>query len=113
MYRKSIPIFDLIHLMNLPIRSKASASLLVSASGAELKFEAPKLLSNKARNKLSTTRLPITTVARKKGTQAPPVTSIQSHMDSIHSPHKTLNIIINEWPKSVKFQRGSSPPGNR
>lgn len=40
-------------------------------------------------------------------------TSIQSHMDSIHSPHSTRNTIMNECIKSVKFQRGMSPSGNR
>lgn len=28
---------------------------------------------------------------------------MQSHKGSIHSPHKILNIIINEWKKSLKF----------
>jgi len=30
----------------------------------------------------------------------------QSHMDSIHSPHRTRKTIMNEWRKSSKFQRG-------
>ena len=41
-----------------------------------------------------TTRLPMTTVARKKGTQTLEETSMQSHMDSIHSPHSTRKTIM-------------------
>lgn len=60
-----------------------------------------------------TTKLPITTVARKNGMHETSPTSIQSHIDSIHSPHRTRNTIMNECMKSVKFQRGISPSGNR
>ena len=60
-----------------------------------------------------TTRLPITTVARKNGMQVESPTSIQSHMDSIHSPHRTRNTIMKECMKSMKCQRGSSLSGNR
>lgn len=59
-----------------------------------------------------TTRFPITTVAKKNGMQEASPTSMQSHIDSIHSPHKTRNTIINECMKSVKFHLGSSPSGN-
>lgn len=62
---------------------------------------------------LLTTKFPITTVARKNGMQDTSPTSIQSHMDSIHSPHSTRNTIMNECMKSVKFQRGISPSGKR
>lgn len=55
-----------------------------------------------------TTRLPITTVAKKNGIQETSPTYIQSHMDSIHSPHSTRNTIMKECMKSVKFQRGNS-----
>lgn len=58
-----------------------------------------------------TTRFPIITVARKKGTHDASPTSMQSHMDSIHSPHSTLKMIMKECQKSVKFHRGSSCPG--
>lgn len=60
-----------------------------------------------------TTRLPMTTVARKNGIHETSPTSIQSHIDSIHSPHSTRNTIMNECMKSVKFQRGKSPSGKR
>jgi len=60
-----------------------------------------------------TTKFPITTVAKKNGIQDQSPTSIQSHMDSIHSPHNTRNTIINECIKSVKFHLGSSLPGKR
>ncbi len=35
----------------------------------------------------------MTTVARKKGTQTLEATTMQSHMDSIHSPQRTLKTI--------------------
>lgn len=60
-----------------------------------------------------TTRLPMTTVARKNGMHDTSPTSIQSHIDSIHSPHSTRNTIMKECMKSVKFQRGKSPSGKR
>ena len=50
----------------------------------------------------------MTTVARKKGTQTYEDTHIHTHIDSIHSPHKTLNTIMKLCMKSTKFQRGSS-----
>lgn len=125
---------DFIQFMNRPIRSNASAILLVSLSavGAD-RFDEPKLLKSKAKKRLRTwktdkvyprkriipdfrtltTRLPITTVARKNGIQDTSPTNIQSHIDSIHSPHSTLNTIINECMKSVKFHLGRSPSGNR
>ena len=59
-----------------------------------------------------TTKLPITTVARKNGTQTSDATHIQSHIDSIHSPHKTRNTIMKLCMKSTKFQRGKSLSGN-
>lgn len=89
-----------------------------------------KLLSNRAKNKFKTIKLPITKVGRKiaKQEEAPcwmdgwhksfninvknafynqHFTSssalIQSHKGSIHSPHKIRKIIINEWKKSLKF----------
>lgn len=55
-----------------------------------------------------TTRLPMTTVAKKNGMHVGSPTSKQSHMDSIHSPHNTRNTIMNECRKSVKFHLGSS-----
>jgi len=60
-----------------------------------------------------TTKFPMTTVAKKNGIQDQSPTSIQSHMDSIHSPHKTRNTIINECMKSVKFHLGISLSGKR
>ena len=60
-----------------------------------------------------TTKFPITTVARKNGTQTSEATHIQSHIDSIHSPHKTRNTIIKLCMKSTKFHRGKSLSGNR
>lgn len=57
---------------------------------------------------LLTTRLPMTTVAKKNGIHVGSPTSKQSHMDSIHSPHNTRNTIMNECKKSVKFHLGSS-----
>ncbi len=62
--------------------------------------------------RILTTKLPITTVAKKNGIQDTSPTYIQSHMDSIHSPHSTRNTIMNECMKSVKFHLGISPPGN-
>lgn len=55
----------------------------------------------------------MTTVAKKNGMHVESPTSMQSHMDSIHSPHSTRNTIMNECIKSVKFQRGSSLSGKR
>lgn len=129
--------------LNREIRLKASVNLLVSLStcGAD-RLEAPKLLSNKAKkrfntytkinritnenhiiicllrgdvmqSKQQTTRLPMTTVARKNGMQVESPTSIQSHMDSTHSPQRTRNTIMNECMKSRKCQRGSSLFWNR
>lgn len=63
--------------------------------------------------KIRTTKFPMTTVARKNGIHDTSPTSMQSHMDSIHSPHSTRNTIMNECMKSVKFQRGISPSGKR
>lgn len=63
--------------------------------------------------RLLTTRLPMTTVARKNGMQETSPTSIQSHIDSIHSPQSTRKTIMNECIKSVKFHLGRSPSGNR
>ena len=60
------------------------------------------------KKKKLTTRFPITTVARKKGTQTYDATHMQTHMDSIHSPHKTRNTIMKLCIKSTKFQRGIS-----
>lgn len=60
-----------------------------------------------------TTKLPMTTVAKKNGMHDTSPTSIQSHIDSIHSPHNTRNTIMNECIKSVKFHRGISPSGNK
>jgi len=55
----------------------------------------------------------MTTVAKKNGIQETSPTYIQSHMDSIHSPHRTRNTIIKLCMKSVKFHRGRSPSGKR
>lgn len=55
----------------------------------------------------------MTTVARKNGMHDTSPTNIQSHIDSIHSPHNTRKTIMKLCIKSVKFHRGSSPPGNR
>ena len=55
----------------------------------------------------------MTTVARKKGTQTLLATHMQSHMDSIHSPHSTRNTIMKLCMKSMKFHRGIIFPGNR
>lgn len=60
-----------------------------------------------------TTRLPMTTVAKKKGIHDTSPTSMQSHMLSIHSPHNTLNTIMKLCMKSVKFHLGRSPSGKR
>lgn len=60
-----------------------------------------------------TTKLPMTTVAKKNGMQETSPTSMQSHMDSIHSPHSTRKTIIKECMKSVKFHLGKSPSGKR
>lgn len=38
-----------------------------------------------------------------------PAARIASHKGSINSPHRTRNIIMKAWPKSLKFQRGTSP----
>lgn len=40
------------------------------------------------------TKLAMRTVAKKYGTHAGPATYMQSHIDSIHSPHKTRNTIM-------------------
>ena len=53
-----------------------------------------KLESNKARKRLRMTRFPTNTVAMKYGIQAFPLTKIQSHIDSIHSPQSTRNTIM-------------------
>ncbi|GIX70908.1 hypothetical protein CEXT_614291 [Caerostris extrusa] len=45
-------------------------------------------------HKTLTTRLPITTVERKNGRHVHPLTSRQSHIDSIHSPQRTRNTIM-------------------
>ena len=55
----------------------------------------------------------MTTVARKNGTQTLLATHMQSHMDSIHSPHSTRKTIMKLCMKSVKFQRGITLFGNR
>lgn len=67
----------------------------------------------KLQTHILTTKFPMTTVARKNGIQDTSPTYMQSHMDSIHSPQSTLNTIMKECMKSVKFHRGNSPPGNR
>ena len=54
----------------------------------------------------------MTTVARKKGTQTLLATSMQSHMDSIHSPHSTRKTIMKLCMKSMKLQRGMIPKWN-
>jgi hypothetical protein len=82
----------------------------LSDVGAD-RLDAPKDERSKAKKRFKTTKLPMTTVARKKGTHGAPETLMQSHIDSIHSPHNTRNTIIKECIKSLKFQRGiSSPP---
>ena len=63
--------------------------------------------------KLLTTRFPMTTVARKKGTQTLEATHIQSHIDSIHSPQRTRNTIMKLCMKSMKFHRGIVFKGKR
>ena len=55
-----------------------------------------------------TTKFPITNVSRKKGMHILPLHHIQSHIDSIHSPHSTRKTIMNECKKSIKCQRGCS-----
>ena len=65
------------------------------------------------RRQLLTTKLPMTTVAKKKGMQTLEATNIQSHIDSIHSPHKTRKTIMKLCMKSTKFQRGISLDGKR
>ena len=60
-----------------------------------------------------TTKLPMTTVAKKNGMQTFEATSIQSHIDSIHSPHNTRKTIMKLCMKSVKFHRGISFHGKR
>ena len=54
----------------------------------------------------------MTTAGMKKGIASTGLVAlIQSHSGSIHSPHKTLNTIMNACQKSLKFHRGtpSSP----
>lgn len=54
--------------------------------------------------------LPMIWVSRKKGTQIYWLEAlIQFHIDSIHSPHSTLNTMRKAWGKSLKFQRGVLP----
>ena len=53
-----------------------------------------KLERSRARNRLRMTRFPTRTVAMKYGMQALPLTKMQSHIDSIHSPQRTRNTII-------------------
>ena len=65
------------------------------------------LFNSNGRKKKLTTRFPITTVARKKGTQTYDATHMQTHMDSIHSPHRTRKTIMKLCMKSTKFQRGT------
>lgn len=66
-----------------------------------------KLLSNKAKKRLRTMKLPMTNAGRnmKKHVSGPATASarIQSHNGSIHSPHNIRKIIIKEWKKSLKF----------
>jgi len=69
--------------------------------------------NSKLKAVILTTKFPMTTVAKKNGIQDQSPTSIQSHMDSIHSPHNTRNTIINECMKSVKFHLGISLSGKR
>lgn len=69
--------------------------------------------NSKLKTVILTTKFPMTTVAKKNGMQDQSPTSIQSHMDSIHSPHNTRNTIINECMKSVKFHLGISWSGKR
>ena len=115
--RKSSPLTTnfLTNLLNLPIRLKASVSLLVPSSSllAPERLEAPKLDRRRARKRLRTTKFPITTVARKKGTQTLLATHMQSHMDSIHSPQSTRNTIMKLCMKSIKFHRGIVFRGKR
>ena len=109
-FRKNSPLTMnfLTNLLNLPILLKASVSLLVPSSSllAPDRLEAPKLERSRARKRLRTTRLPMTTVARKKGTQTLLATHMQSHMDSIHSPHSTRKTIMKLCMKSMKFHLG-------
>ena len=53
-------------------------------------------------------RFPMIIVKRKNGTQWKPEQCMQSHVDSIHSPHSTRKTIMKECMKSMKFQRGIS-----
>ena len=75
-----------------------------------------KLLSNKAKNKFRTMKLPMTSVGRKmaKHVDAPlsPSARMQSQSGSIHSPHRMRKIIMNEWKKSLKFHLGTGSGKN-
>lgn len=55
-----------------------------------------------------TTKLPMIIVSRKNGIQITPEQWMQFHMDSTHSPHRTLKTIMKECRKSLKFHLGIS-----
>lgn len=57
-----------------------------------------------------TTRFPITMTNKKtRRHRGCPATSMQSHMVSIHSPHRIRKIMRNEWKKSFMCHRGKLP----
>lgn len=109
------------------IRARDQHTSFFDFSSSELK-----LLSNSAKNKFSTMKLPMTSVGRKMAKHVDafsckmrtgrsnrsllartvvvfsvgttfPSARIQSHSGSIHSPHRIRKIIMNEWKKSLKF----------
>lgn len=57
----------------------------------------------KKRFRSHTTRFPTTNVSRKNGIHDQPAHSRQIHINSIHSPHKTRNTILDEKSKSLFF----------
>ena len=136
---KLLKMSFLTNSLNLLILLNASVSLFVPSSSlvAPDRFEAPKLDKSKAKKRFKTykrdnnskycskcwaiflyhttsltTKFPMTTVARKKGTHTLEATHMQSHIDSIHSPHRTRKTIIKLCMKSVKFHLGIVFPGN-
>lgn len=98
--KRSLLCFHSMYLHRLKYKIVLTSFLFLSSSLL-------KLLSSKARKRLSTIKLPITSAGKnmKKQLSAPVSCSarIQSHRGSIHSPHRIRNIIINEWKKSLKF----------
>lgn len=60
--------------------------------------------------RLLTKKFPMTKAVRKNRQDTGLVARMLLYSGSIHSPHKIRNIIMQAWPKSMKFHRGISPP---